>query len=315
MGAGVASVTRASALHEDEVTISDDLARTLVDEQFPQWRGLPLRRLAPLGTDNQLFRLGDDLLLRMPRIEWAVDAPVLEHAWLPRLAPLLPLSVPAPVALGTPGHGYPYPWTVVPWLVLETVTGVHLGHPADNVDWTRLAVDVAGFLVTLRGLDATDAPRKPSGSRGAALTDCDGWVREWTQRAGTRVDGPAVLAAWEESLAVAGWSHAPASLHADIHEGNLLVRDGTVRAVIDWGGLGAGDPAVELNAAWGFLPPSAVGAFREAMGLDEDAWLRGRGWALIPAISGLVYYERNAPTMARLAARTIERIVSDRRAS
>jgi aminoglycoside phosphotransferase (APT) family kinase protein len=300
-------------MHEDEVLIHDCTVRHLVDSQCPQWSDLPLRRLPPVGTDNQLFRLGEDLLVRLPRIHWAADAPDREHAWLPRLASQLPLEIPAPVFLGSPAADYPYPWCVVPWLEGETVSGRHLGG-RDNVDdWARLARDVAAFLVTLRAIDATGAPRKTEGSRGAPLAECDSWVREWTERAGSRVDGGAVLAAWEESLAAPSWDSAPVWLHADIHEGNLLVRHGRVSAVLDWGGLGAGDPAVELNAAWGFLPPDVAPVYRAAMGLDDAAWLRGRGWALVPSISGLVYYEETAPRLARLGRATVDRVLADAR--
>jgi aminoglycoside phosphotransferase (APT) family kinase protein len=297
-------------MHEDEVVITDATVRRLVDSQFPQWRDLPLRRLPPVGTDNQLFRLGDELLVRLPRIHWAADSPAREHAWLPRLAPHLPLPIPAPVALGEPDGEYPHAWSVVPWLAGDTVTGRHLGGP-DNVDWESLVVDVADFLVALQGLDATGAPLKVDGARGAPLSDCDEWVREWTERAGERVDGAAVLAAWEESVAAPAWDGPPVWLHADIHEGNLLARGGRVSAVIDWGGLGAGDPAVELNAAWGFLPADLGRPFQEALGLDEAAWLRGRGWALAPSISGLVYYEDTSPRMARLGRATLDRILAE----
>lgn len=300
-----------SGMHEDETAISDELVRRLIDTQLPRWSGLPLRRLPPVGTDNQLFRLGDELLVRMPRIHWAADAPALETRWLPHLASFLPAEIPAPVALGEPADDYPWSWSVVPWIEGATVTGRHLGHETDNVDWHELASDVGEFLVALRRVDAAGAPLKTDGSRGADLTEADEWVREWTAKAGDRVDQTAVIAAWEESLAAEPWAGPPAWLHCDVHEGNLLVRDGRLAAVIDWGGLGAGDPAVELNAAWGFFPPEVVPAYREALGLDDDAWLRGRGWALQPSISGMVYYERTAPERSELGRRTVEMVLDD----
>jgi aminoglycoside phosphotransferase (APT) family kinase protein len=300
-----------SGMHEGELTVDDHLVRRLVDRQFPQWRGLPLRRLPPLGTDNQLVRLGEELLVRLPRIDWAAQAPAREYAWLPWLAPQLPLPVPAPVALGRPDLDYPFEWTVVPWFEGEPVTARHLGGADDNVAWEPLAHELAAFLVRLRTIDASKAPVRPDGARGSSLGSCDEWVREWTTRAGERVNGAAVLDAWEESLSAPGPSGPPAWVHGDVHEGNVLVRAGRVSAVIDWGSLGAGDPAVELNAAWGFLPPQAAGTFRAAMGLDHAAWLRGRGWALVPAISGLVYYERTAPQFARRSLATLERILAE----
>lgn len=167
-----------------------------------------------------------------------------------------------------------------------------------NVDWPQLASDLGEFLVALRGIDATGAPLKTGGARGSDLAEADDWVREWTAKAGDRVDGSEVIAAWEESLAAPRWSGPPVWLHCDIHEGNLLVRDRRLSAVIDWGLLGAGDPAIELNSAWGFLSPDVVPAYRDALGLDEAAWLRGRGWALQPSISAMTYYEKTAPRLA-----------------
>lgn len=300
-----------SGMHDDEIAISDGLARCLVDEQLPQWAGLPLRRLPPLGTDNQLFRLGNDLLVRMPRIHWAAEAPAREMEWLPRIAASLPFEIPEPIALGQPDHGYPYEWSVVPWLEGATITGTHLGDASDNVDWLELAHDLGDFLRALRGIDAAGAPLKREGARGSDLADADAWVREWTHRAGERVDGALVIAAWEESLQAPVWDGPPTWLHCDIHEGNLLVRNRRLRAVIDWGGLGTGDPAIELNAAWGFLPPAVVPAYRSALGLDDAAWLRGRGWALQPSISGMVYYEKTAPRMAAQSRLTVEQVVAD----
>jgi aminoglycoside phosphotransferase (APT) family kinase protein len=302
-----------SGMHADEIAVPDALVRRLVESQFPRWRSLPLRRLPPVGTDNQLFRLGDELVVRMPRIPGAAGSATLEMQWLPRIAGRLPLDVPAPVALGEPAEGYPFAWTVVPWLEGSTISGRHLGDAEDNVDWEELAVDVAEFLVALRAVDATGGPAKPPGARGSDLADVDDWVRTWTARAGDRVDGAGVLAAWEESLAAPVWDGDPAWVHCDVHEGNVLCRDGRVTAVIDWGGLGTGDPAIELNAAWGFLPPHAVGTYRDALGLDDAAWLRGRGAALAPSISGLVYYEHTAPRLAELGRRTVERVLADAR--
>lgn len=298
-------------MHDNEIAISDQLVGRLIDEQFPEWASLSIMRLPPVGTDNQLFRLGDDLLVRMPRIDWAADAPAREMEWLPRIAPHLPARIPAPVALGEPCADYPFQWSVVPWLAGETITGTCLGDDSDNVDWPQLAVDLGDFLVALRGVDATGAPLKMGGARGSDLSEADNWVREWTAKAGNRVDGSEVIAAWEESLNAPRWDGTPVWLHCDIHEGNLLVRDRRLSAVIDWGGLGAGDPAAEVKAAWGFLPPEVVPAFRDALGLDDAAWLRGRGWVLQPNISGMVYYEKTAPRMAESCRRTVELVLAD----
>ena len=159
-----------SGMHADEVVIDDATVRRLIDAQHPQRAGLPLRRLPPTGTDNQLFRLGDDLLVRRPRIHWAAESALQEHAWLPRLAPHLPVAVPAPVALGEPGEGYPWHWTVVPWIEGANPTPATF----DPDEW---AVAVGSFVKACRSVPGVDGPVKTEG-RGSPLPALDAWVRE-----------------------------------------------------------------------------------------------------------------------------------------
>lgn len=290
-------------MHENEVTVDDGTVRRLVDEQFPAWTGLPLRRLPPTGTDNQLFRLGDDLLVRMPRIDWAAASAEWEHAWLPRLASHLRLPVPAPLALGRPGAGYPWHWTVVPWIDGHTPT-------TDTFDPEEWAVAVGTFVRELRAVPGMDAPVRTEG-RGGPLAALDEWVRTWTARADTtEVDPDAVLAVWADALEAPAWEGEPCWFHGDLHEGNLLVRDGRLAAVIDWGTAGRGDPAVELNAMWGYVPRSVAGLYRETVGLDEAAYRRARGFALAPAISGWTYYRETAPHMSASGLATVRALIA-----
>ncbi|MBC2933677.1 aminoglycoside phosphotransferase family protein [Nocardioides sp. zg-1228] len=290
-------------MHADEHVADDETVRRLVAEQLPQWSGLPVRRLPPVGTDNQLFRLGEDLLVRMPRIPGPAATVAFEHTWLPRLAPHLPVAIPAPVALGEPGEGFPWPWTVVPWIEGTTPTEA-------TYDPERWAVELGTFVRACRAVPGMDAPVKTEG-RGAPLAALDAWVREWTARADAgAVSRDAVLAVWEDALAAPAHDGEPCWFHADLHDGNLLVRDGRLVAVIDWGAAGRGDPAIELNAMWGYVPSSAAGLYRESVGLDEAAYRRARGFALAPAISAWTYYRDTAPETSRGALQTVRRLIA-----
>lgn len=290
-------------MHEGEIVPTDETVRDLLEQQLPLWASWALTRLPPRGTDNQLFRLGSELLIRMPRVEWAASSAQWEHDWLPRLAPHLSTPVPVPVALGRPGEKYPWHWTVVPWLEGETPT-------PQTFDPDVWAVSVGSFVRELRDVPGMGAPVKSEG-RGAPLTTLDDWVHTWTDRVDTsEVDPHAILAVWRDALEAPVWNGEPAWFHGDLHEGNLLVHDGRLSAVIDWGAAGRGDPAVELNAMWGYLPASAADLYRQTVGLDEAAYRRGRGFALAPAVSGWLYYRDTAPHLSALGLATVKSLIA-----
>jgi aminoglycoside phosphotransferase (APT) family kinase protein len=292
-----------SGMHPDEVVVEDETVRRLLAAQLPEWASLPLRRLPPVGTDNQLFRLGDELLLRFPRIDWAADSAEWEHTWLPRLAPYSPVAVPAPVALGEPGEGYPWHWTVVPWIEGETPT-------LETFEPREWGESLGRFVRAVREVPGMDGPVKTEG-RGAPLANLDEWVRTWTARADPAlVSRDAVLAVWEDALSAPAWAGEPCWFHGDLHEGNILVRDGRLAAVIDWGTAGRGDPAVELNAMWGYVPAEAAEAYRAAVGLDEAAYRRSRGFALAPSISSWTYYRDTNPALSAGSLDTVRRLVA-----
>ena len=171
-------------------------------------------------------------------------------------------------------------------------------------------MSLAAFVRSCRSVPGMDGPVKTEG-RGAPLQSLDGWVREWTAKADeSEVSRDAVLAVWDDALAAPVYDGEPCWFHGDLHEGNLLVRDGRLAAVIDWGAAGRGDPAIELNAMWGYLPESAAELYRAEVGLDEAAYRRARGFALAPSISASTYYRETAPEIARGALETVRRLIA-----
>lgn len=282
-------------MHDDEIVPTPDLVRRLVAAQLPQWAHLAVTPGPAGGTDHHLFRLGGDLLARLPRTGWARDHAVADTRWLPLLAAHLPVEVPAPLAVGEPGEGYPFHWSVVPWLE---------GTPPGPGDLTRDGVRALGEVVTaLRAVPTEGAPVKDGTARGVPLARLDADVRAAVAASGDRVDGPAVLAVWERALAA-----RPAAegrwIHGDLLPGNLLARAGRLAAVIDWGATGVGDPAADLLPAWAAGLTAAERADFRAAATDgltdpDDAWDRGRGWMLVQAVIALPYYWERWPEFAR----------------
>jgi aminoglycoside phosphotransferase (APT) family kinase protein len=261
-------------MHADELPIDDELVRSLVDAQFPEWAGLALERVEPSGTDNAIFRLGDELALRLPRREGSTMAEDAEHDWLPRLAPALSVEVPTPVARGRPGPGYPWHWSVVRWLEGVTPLGATLD-PAD----------LAQLLQELQAIDPTGGPQ-PAVRRGEPLAVRDQGV----QLALEHLDVPGADELWQRALAAPEWPGPRVWLHADLDARNVLVRGGRLTGVIDWGCVGIGDPAVDVMVAWKLLDAAGRERFRELLSVDDDTWLRAKGWALSQALVALDYY-------------------------
>ena len=296
-------------MHTDEVHTDVRLVRRLLATQFRPWADLSIERVASSGTDNALYRLGQDMVVRLPRIERASSQVGKENEWLPRLAPFLPFAVPVPLAQGVPGEGYPWPWSVCPWFEGENPT------PGSVPDGRLLATELAEFVVALHGIDAAGGP--PAGAhnffRGAPLE-----VREAPTRAAIDalhgiVDTDAVTAAWDAALGVPSWSGPPVWVHGDLWPGNLLCVGGRLRAVIDFGGLGVGDPASDATAAWNLLPVDARDTFRDGVQFDDAMWARGRGWALSIALIQLPYYKDTNPVLAANSRHVIDQVLADHR--
>jgi aminoglycoside phosphotransferase (APT) family kinase protein len=257
------------------LAVRPEQVRRLVADQFPQWAGLPVRPVATGGWDNWTFHLGSEMLLRLPSAAEYALAVEKEHRWLPALAARLPLPVPVPLAKGAPGADYPYPWSVYRWLA---------GEPASTekiVDPVRFALDLAEFLAALQGVDPADGPRPGLHNwfRGGTLRTYDKKVGTALAELGGRVDGERVREIWASALD-ARWDGADSWFHGDIAPGNLLLRQGRLAAVIDFGTCGVGDPACDLAIAWTLLTAAGRQAFRKRLPVDEATWARGRGWAL-----------------------------------
>jgi aminoglycoside phosphotransferase (APT) family kinase protein len=288
-------------MHVDEVDTDVDLVRALLASQHPQWARLPIARVTSAGTDNAMYRLGDDLAVRLPRIHWAVDNIAKERKWLPILAPHLPLAVPLPVAVGEPEAAFPHPWSVVQWLPGELATLERLDNPV------RAALDLAAFVRALQCVDATGGPKH---RRGGPLRHADAAVRNAITGLGSEVPARALTAAWDRALAAPDYDGPPVWFHGDLAYLNLLARDGKLTAVIDWGTCGVGDPAIETIIAWSHFPPDARRAYRDALGIDDAMWERGKGWAL-SGVGGIPYYRDTNPTLAADKVRAIEAVLAD----
>lgn len=262
-----------------KLDIRETLVRRLVAGQFPEWADLPVRPVAFDGWDNRTFRLGDDLSVRLPSAAGYVGQIEKEHRWLPVLAPQLPLPIPTPIAKGQPADGYPWPWSIYRWLPGEIASVARID------DLAQFARDVAGFLVALAAIDPTGGPGPGHHNfyRGGSLMVYDAETRQAIIDLGDRIDGAAALEVWETALA-ATWDGPPVWFHGDIATGNLLVLDGRLGAVIDFGTSGVGDPACDLAITWTLFSGESREAYRAAYPADQGMWSRGRAWTLWKAL-------------------------------
>lgn len=299
-------------MHDDEITIDESLVRCLIADQFPAWTDLPLARVPSSGTDNALFRLGDHLAVRLPRIPDATGQVEKDLRWLPHIGPSLHVAAPVPLGLGQPGRGYPWTWGVYEWITGAEARPGHLTDPG------AIAADLARLVADLRTVDTAGgpAPNRDSG-RGCRLRVRDDETRKATAALKREIDTRAVLAAWDDALDAAPFTEASAWIHGDLLPGNLLVRDGRLVAVIDWSCLGLGDPAVDLIPAWSLLSgeDGSRQIFRDRTGADDATWARGRGWALSIALIQLPYYLHTNPGIVATARRTVAEVLADHAAA
>lgn len=294
-------------MHEDQVDVGTSLARQLLTEQMPQYAAMPLRRVPSGGTENAVFRLGEELAVRMPLYPGAVGGLLKEVRWLPVIAPHLSLEVPEVVATGQPSEDYPFPWAVVRWIRGEdAVTG-----GVESVRGT--AVTLGQLVAELRSIDTTDAPKPGSEGfvRGLPLVGRDATFRSALAHCEDLLDVQQVQAIWEDALAAPDWDGPPVWLHADLIPGNLLLRDGRVVGVLDFGAMATGDPAYDVTPAWHLLDRDNRTLFREIVEADEAMWRRARGLVVSGGVIALPYYLNSNPSMVHVARHGIGEVLAD----
>lgn len=299
---------RRVTLHDDEIEVDEALVRSLLEQQRPEWAELPMKP-AGAGTDNTMFRLGEDLLVRLPRTAGNAGSLRKEQEWLPRLADRLTVPIPTPVHAGTASAAYPLVWSVYRW-----INGDEAG-PETITDWARFGADLATAVRELHGVDLMGAVREAplAWYRGGPLAPCDGWVTEaladCREKAGDDLDVDALERMWRaglalpESPALHGW------LHGDLKPTNLLVRDGRLHALIDFGGLCVGVPDAEHSTVWD-LPAAAREAYWNVLDLDDDTWTRARAWAVAVGVSGVAYYWDSFPAFVAECRARLENVLA-----
>jgi len=290
-------------MHDDQLDVDVDVVRQLLTDQRPDLAPLRITPVVSTGTVNALFRLGDNLVARLPlQRQWAegIDR---EWRWIPWLATrITSVRMPEPIFKGNPNDAFPFVWSVYRWIE---------GAPYDDDlvdDETEAARTLARFVLELRALEVTSSA--PVGGRDA-LAELDEDTRDAIENAGTVIDPAAAMAVWEDALRGEPWDRAPNWIHGDLLRPNVIVHDGRLVAVIDYGYIGVGDPATDLIPAWAVFGPTGRRAFREMLGPDDAAWARGRGIALHQAAMIIPYYLETNPALADLARRTIEQILDD----
>jgi len=289
------------AMPAAEVEVDTSLVRALLTEQHPDLADRPVD-LVGQGWDNFMFRLGADLSVRIPRRALAAPLILHEQQWLPVLAPRLPLAVPTPKRRGGPGCGYPWSWSVCPWIEGDIVADVELRD-------TRAAAQVLGEFVRALAVDAPpDAPVNTY--RGVPLEDRHAATVARIEQLTGQIDAPAVRAVWDELCARPRWRGNPRWLHGDLYPANILAVDGAISAVIDFGDITSGDPATDLAGGWMLFSGRDLDAFREAAGgCDDDTWARARGWALVHGLACLGSSADN-PKIERIGRRTLAAVLA-----
>src|SRR5690606_10735806 len=293
-------------MHPDQLSIDEGLVQRLIAAQFPQWADLSVERVPSGGTVNALYRLGDTMVVRLPLVTDAAADLARELEWLPRLAPHLPVTIPHVLAVGESSDDYPAQWAVYRWLDGKNPDPDALSKPA------QLATDLGEFVVAMRSVTLPGAPRAHRGGPLALLDEeTRSAIEELRGLPEESIDCDAATAAWEQALRAPEWDGLPVWLHADLLPANVLIADGRLTAVIDFGTTGAGDPACDLFPAWTLLPAEARQTFRQVVNVDDATWTRGRGRALSQALIALPYYRVTNPAMAHYARHVIRAVLEE----
>ncbi len=286
--------------------IDSTLAGSLIATQFPLWKNLSIRPVKHGGWDNKTFHLGMDMTIRMPTTrEYALQVEK-EQKWLPKLAPFLPLSIPQPVAIGEPGHGYPWKWSIYRWIEGD------IASVATTTNSNNFASTLAQFLIALQQIDTTNGPLPGEHNffRGGKVATYDTEVRRALIALKDNIDVNTAIDVWETAL-LTSWQKTPVWIHGDVSAGNLLVQQGHLHAVIDFGMLGIGDPACDLATAWTLFDGESQTVFREEMAMDENSWSRGRGWALWKALVEASGISKTNTQTKQSAMNTIQKVLKE----
>ncbi|MDP4155666.1 MAG: aminoglycoside phosphotransferase family protein [Bacillota bacterium] len=293
-----------------KLRIDEALVSRLVTTQFPQWKDLTIRPVALSGWDNRTFHLGEYMLVRMPSAASYAAQVEKEQQWLPKLAPLLPLPIPVPLAVGEPTEGYPWSWSIYRWLEGESAASTPI---ADLCDF---ASSLAQFLLALHRIDSTGGPVAGPHSfyRGGPLKTYDVETRQAIMSLKGKIDVDTAIEVWETALATT-WHGSPVWIHGDISVGNLLVQEGKLCAVIDFGQLAVGDPACDLAIAWTLFEGKSRDIFRTLLLLDPGTWARGRAWTLWKALIMAASLTDSNAVEAREPWRIIDEVLADHKQS
>lgn len=256
--------------------INTELVKKLIKEQFPQWSDLPINPVVKSGNDNRTFHLGNEMSVRLPSAERYALQVEKEQLWLPKLKPHISLPISVPIAKGGPGEGYPWKWSVCQWIEGNSVNTRNIQ------DMNQFAIDLAKFLKELQSIEKAGAPLagKHNFYRGGSISVYDEETRTAIRNKRNILDNKAISKIWNKALE-SEWREKPVWVHGDIAPGNLLVdNEGKLSGVIDFGVMGVGDPSCDLAIAWTFFDDESRQVFKKSMALDEETWIRGRGWAL-----------------------------------
>ena len=290
-------------MHEDQVEVDVDIVRGLLAEQRPDLADLPIRPVVSTGTVNALFRIGNNVVARLPLQDRWEEGIEREWRWIPWLSSRISAArLPVPIFKGVPNDAFPFAWSVYGWID---------GAPYDDDlvdDETDVARQLARYVLELRALEIPSTA--PEGGRDP-LAELDDDTREAIEDAKNVIDAPGAMAVWDQALRTPPWDGTPVWIHGDLLRPNLIVHDGRLEAVIDYGYIGVGDPATDLIAAWAVFGPSGRAAYRDALQPDDGGWARGRGIALHQAAMIIPYYAETNPVFVGLARRTIEQIIDE----
>jgi aminoglycoside phosphotransferase (APT) family kinase protein len=288
-------------MHAQEFDINERLVRALILSQFPEWAHLPLQPVQSYGTDHALFRLGNEYVVRLPRVEWAAGSIDKEWLWVPQISKYLTTPISLPIFKGHPSDLFNWPWLILSW---------NEGHNPEfekENEHVQLAADLAHFINQFHKIPVQSGPLS---RRGLPLKSQDAETKEAIRQLANEYGAHALFSLWQELSNTPAWKSDPVWVHGDLLPGNIIVNNNLLTAVIDFSDVGVGDPACDLIIAWSLFDAPTRALFREKIICDDDTWQRGKGWALSIALIMLPYYKNTNPLLAALAHRMIENCIS-----